>query len=481
MNTLTPKTTPRAHQVIAHRLSDHKTGFAYLMEMGTGKSKCIIDDYSRARVRGEIDHVFIVAGKGSYADWANEHIPIHMSDDLPRSVHLWRGGNSRAENDRIERFLSLPPQYIRILIMNAEAISMSSKARSLAEKFCKSGRTFVTFDESSMLRNHESRISEWFMDLAHLKSVVYRRIASGTPSPKNPMDLWAQYEFIKPGSLGYRSFYAYRARYAIMEQMKVSGRTIHKIVAFKNIDELSDKDVSYRVLKSDCLDLPPKVYEIREVEMTDQQRSMYNEMKKLSSVEHEELGLMTTTTVMGRMQRLHQILLGTFTSDLDGSRKDIDSNRVNAILDIAADSEESTIIFCQYQRDVENVSAALQKEYGSESVVTYYGPTKQSDRAEAILRFQSKSARFFVATLATACRGITLTAATMVIYYSNSYDLEHRLQSEDRAHRDGQKNTVVYVDLMVRGTVDEKIVGALRKKIDIATAIMSDGPKAWLI
>jgi SNF2 family DNA or RNA helicase len=178
--------------------------------------------------------------------------------------------------------------------------------------------------------------------------------------------------------------------------------------------------------------------------------------------------------------RLHQITCGHFTAD-DGSTQLIPNNRITELMNILEETEGKAIIWANYQKDMTQILDNINKEYGPGSVVDYYGLTPQEDRQDNIRKFQSDpKCRFLVGTPSTGGYGITLTAANTVIYYSNGYDLEKRLQSEDRAHRIGQKKTVTYVDLICEDTVDEKIVKALRDKINIASEVLGEELRAWI-
>jgi SNF2 family DNA or RNA helicase len=178
--------------------------------------------------------------------------------------------------------------------------------------------------------------------------------------------------------------------------------------------------------------------------------------------------------------RLHQITCGHFKSD-DGTIQEVKSNRINELISVLDEIEGKAIIWANYIYDVENIVKAIQKEYGEESVVAYYGKTSNDDRSKNIEKFQNNdNVRFFVGNPQTGGYGITLTSANNVIYYSNGYDLEKRMQSEDRAHRIGQKKSVTYIDFITEKTVDERIVKALRKKINIASQVMGEELKEWI-
>ena len=188
----------------------------------------------------------------------------------------------------------------------------------------------------------------------------------------------------------------------------------------------------------------------------------------------------TSVTVLTQLMRLHQITCGHFTAD-DGSTQLVKSNRITELMDVLEEVEGKAIIWANYQHDITNIIKAIVEKYDDESIVDYYGLTPQEDRQENIQKFQNNSkCRFLIGTPQTGGYGITLTAANTVIYYSNGYDLEKRLQSEDRAHRIGQKKSVTYVDLIAEKTVDEKIVKALRKKINIASEVLGEELKDWI-
>ena len=304
---------------------------------------------------------------------------------------------------------------------------------------------------------------------------------TGSPVTRNPLDLYTQCEFLDPRHLDFSSYYAFRNRYAEMKTMHVSGRSIQVVGGFRHLDELADslKPFSYRVLKEDCLDLPDKVYMKREVQLTPEQKKLYEQMRKeaLATLNGKTV---TTMTALTQLMRLHQITCGHFAAD-DGTVQEIKNNRLAELLDVLEEIDGKAIIWAHYQHDVENIYKLLEDKYGPGSVVHYYGKTLPDQRDYAIENFKGNdSVRFFVGTPQTGGYGITLVQANTVIYYSNGYDLEKRMQSEDRAHRIGQKKKVTYVDLIAEDTVDNKIVKSLRKKINIAAEVMGEDLKKWI-
>jgi len=263
----------------------------------------------------------------------------------------------------------------------------------------------------------------------------------------------------------------------------MGSHSFKQIVGYQRLDELNYKvdQYSYRVLKSDCLDLPDKVFTKRIVEMTPEQAKMYETMKReaIAEIEGKETSV---TTMLAQLVKLHQIVCGSVIVN-DGEIKEIPNNRITELLNCLEEIDGKVIIWAVYRHDIMKITQTLAEKYGPESVVSFFGDTKAEDRQEAVKNFQDMNnpIRFFVGNPRTGGFGLTLTAAHHMIYYSNSYDLEVRLQSEDRAHRIGQTNKVTYIDLVTEKTVDEKIIKSLRNKIDLATKVLGEDYKEWLV
>jgi len=266
-----------------------------------------------------------------------------------------------------------------------------------------------------------------------------------------------------------------------MKNANFNGRSVQIVVGYHNLGELSEKlqPFSYRVLKDDCLDLPEKTFIKRTVQISPDQHKLYSQMKeKALAVLNDKM--VSTTTVMTQLMRLQQITCGHFTAD-DGSTQEIPNNRIDELTDVLEEIEGKVVIWGHWQKDINQIIKAIVKEYGEKSVVDYYGLTPKNERQKNIDKFQTDpDCRFFVGTPATGGYGITLTAASNMIYYSNGYDLEKRTQSEARIDRIGQKYPMTYIDIICENTVDERIVKALRKKINIASHVMGEELKDWI-
>ena len=471
------KTKPYKHQLTALEKSWNKETYAYFMEMGTGKTKVLIDNMSMLYDKGKIDGALIIAPKGVVKTWYEQEIPAHLPRHIENVLVLWQANITKGQQEKLDSLFELESS-LHILIMNVEAFS-TDKGVKFASKFLNSHKVLMAIDESTTIKTPTAKRTKNIIGLG--KYAKYRRIMTGSPVTKNPLDLYTQCEFLDPYLLDFTSYYAFRNRYAEMKTMHLRGRSIQVVDEFKNLGELSEslKGFSYRVLKEDCLDLPPKNFTKRHIVLTGEQRKIYDQMKKAAMAVLN--GKVTTTmTVLTQLMRLHQITCGHFTAD-DGSIQLIPNNRITELMNVLEETEGKVIIWANYQRDVNQIIKAITEKYGPGSVVDYYGLTPQEERQENIRKFQNgDECRFIVGTTQTGGYGITLTKANTVVYYSNGYDLEKRLQSEDRAHRIGQKKTVTYVDLIAEDTVDEKIVKALRDKINIASEVLGEELKAWI-
>jgi len=451
--------------------------YAYFMEMGTGKTKVLIDNLAMLYDKGKVNGALIIAPKGVVGTWYNNELPTHLPDHIENITVLWKAAITKKQKQSLDELFS-EGEGLHILIMNVEAFS-TTKGMEFAHKFLSCHRTMMAIDESTTIKNPTAKRTKNILKLA--ESAVYRRIMTGSPVTKNPLDLYTQCDFLSPWLLDFTSYYAFRNRYAEMKTLHMHGRQVQVVNGFKNLGELSDKlkDFSYRVLKDDCLDLPDKIFIKRQIQLSPDQRKLYEQMKK------EAIAILkgkqsTTVNTLTQLMRLQQITCGHFTAD-DGATQPIPNNRITELMDVLEETEGKAIIWAHYQYDITAIIQAVAKKYGEESIVDYYGLTPQEERQPNIKRFQDDpKCRFIVGTPSTGGYGITLTAANTVIYYSNGYDLEKRLQSEDRAHRIGQKKSVTYVDIMADDTVDEKIVKALRKKINIASEVLGEELRSWI-
>jgi SNF2 family DNA or RNA helicase len=476
------KTQPFNHQLQALGCSWDKTNFAYFMEMGTGKSKVLIDNIAMLYDAGKINAAVIIAPKGVYRNWERLEIPAHLPEHINTRITTWVAPSSRKKEDQ-QKLDQLSKTFdgLDIFLMNIEALAHLPSVQFL-DRYLLGTKSLMAIDESTTIKSPTAKRTKNILKVCKLAE--YRRILTGSPITKNPLDLYSQCQFLDEDLLGFSSYYAYKARYAIEVKRHSSTHSFNHIVGFRNLDELSAKlgTFSFRVLKEDCLDLPSKIYSPRYVEMTKEQEKAYNDLATFAIAQLEGQTL-TVNNTMTMLLRLHQITCGYLPTNDGQPPVPLKNNRMTELLDVLDETEGKVIIWANYRYSIFDIEKNLQKKFGGDSVVTYFGDTKDKDRQDIVKRFQDPESpvRFFVANQQTGGYGLTLTQAHTVMYYSNNYDLEKRIQSEDRAHRIGQKNNVTYIDIICEKTVDENIVNSLRNKIDLASQSLGETLKEWLI
>ena len=253
----------------------------------------------------------------------------------------------------------------------------------------------------------------------------------------------------------------------------MGGYENRQIVSYEHIDELT-KNIeghSYRVLKKDCLDLPDKIYQRAYVDLSEAQRRLYNAMKEDWVATYQE-DTIDAPEAITRLLRLQQITCGWFPAESGEAPTAIDQKnpRLELLKEILSDIDSKVIIWARFRADL----SAIQEALGS-LAVAYHGGVSNDDRAQAVDSFQKDpKIRYFIGQPQSGGMGLTLTAANYAIYYSNSFDLEIRLQSEDRCHRIGTTSNVTYIDIEANKTVDGKIIKALRDKKNLADLVTKD-------
>jgi len=471
------KTKPYAHQLKALEMSWKKEVFALFMEMGTGKSKVLLDNISMLYDKGKINGALIIAPKGVYKNWLESEIPTHLVDHIQKKAVLWQALINKKQKAKLDTLFKSEVD-LHILIMNVEAFS-TKKGLDFAAKFLSCHNALVAIDESTTIKNPSAQRTKNIQRLSKLSK--YRRILTGSPVTKSPLDLYTQCEFLDEYLLDFSSYYAFRTRYALMKTANFNGRSVQLVVGYRNLAELSEtvKKFSYRVLKDDCLDLPPKTFMKRIIQLSPEQKRLYEQMKSMALAELNGK-MLTTFNAVTQIMRLQQITCGHFKAD-DDSIQEIKNNRITELMSVLEEVEGKAVIWAHWRHDIATIVREIEEEYPG-SVMTYYGDTTPEDRQKAIREMQDPESkiRFLVGTPQTGGYGITLTGASTMIYYSNGYDLEKRQQSEARIDRIGQKKPMTYIDILAEDTVDEKIVKALRKKVNIATQVMGEELKAWI-
>ena len=471
------KTRPFDHQTVAFMRSRDLPAYALFMEQGTGKTKVVIDNAAYLFAKGEIDTLIVACPNSVKTNWVIDELATHMPDWVQYDAAYWESTPNKAEKAQFEQLYDLNGR-LKVLVVNIEALS-KKRAADVVLKYARSRKSMFVVDESSRIKSDgASRTKHCRHIAAHCN---YRRLMTGTPITQSPMDLYAQMRVLDESILGHSSFYSFRNQYAVM-----GGYEMKEVVAYKNLDELKEtlQAFSYRVLKVDCLSLPAKIYQKRYIEHTPEQARVYKRMKVKMESDLADGEITTAKIALVKLGRLQQIN-SNFVRNDDGGFSVVDAKsnpRLDALVEIIEDSGGKVIVWARFRQDIELITQRLNKEFGDGSAAAFYGGVKTADRQEIKSDFQDKSAKlqFFVGNPEAGGIGLTLTEASTVVYYSNDFSLETRLQSEDRAHRIGQTKNVTYIDIITKDTVDEKIVKALRSKRDVSSLVTGDNLGEWI-
>jgi len=476
-----PKLARWAHQDRALKAINGADAFALFMEMRTGKTKCILDEFGQDEANGRVQQLLVVAPAGVYRTWEADALK-HLSGDLERRtmIGIWESGPTAKQQRELNLFMNYDGP--RILLVNIEALSLpKNRSRQLCERFLKQAATTMVIDESTTIKNLDAERTDFCIKLAPL--TYKRRILSGLPSPQSPLDLFSQFAFLDPDILGYRRYAKFMERYAVtqLKPFGPGGRNIPIVVGYQNLEELKAKidPHSFRVRLGECYDLPEKIYMRRDVEMTPEQKLAYAQMKKFAVAELDGMERVTATVVLTQMLRLHQIMAGVTTSD-DGNLVDIKENKTDEILRILENVAGKAIIWAAYDPNIRRISAALARVYGAGSVARFWGDNRDVREGEEHAFKTDPKVRFMVATAAAGGRGRTWDIADTMIYHTNTFSLEHRLQSEERNQGVGKIGNVAVFDLITRGTIEDKIVDTLRAKKKLSDVITGDNYRSWI-
>jgi SNF2 family DNA or RNA helicase len=481
---MTFKVQPFKHQLKIFEMNRDRTEFAFFTEMGTGKSAMMVHTIAWLYLQGKIDRALIFAPKGCYRNWIDNELPAHMPDEVKWRAAYWSSYAKAKEKKDVEDLLSSDGPELKIFVVNVESLRVQrnpiKKSDSVlsCERFLKAGKCLCAVDESTCIKNPDSdrtKVVQWLGWKAQ-----YRRILSGGPIPNGPLDIYSQSEFLKKGLLGFSSYYSFRNTFAVLVQQRLGSRSFTQVVGYKDEDDLRRRMSQWSIVisKKDCLDLPPKLYKVRDVELSKEQKEAYDKMRKDAIIELEAAGdMVTAPIVVTKLMKLHQIVCGDLKTDSGAIHSFQSVPRIDDLMEMLREADKTegkSIVWANYQASVERLFARMNEEFGKGTTVLFYGPTSPDERQRAIRLLQDPESkvRRFLGNQQSGGMGNTLTAADKVFYFSNDYNLGTRNQSEDRNHRIGQKRPVTYVDFVARGTVDERILQVLKKKRDVNDKVL---------
>lgn len=497
------------HQTEGLDWSLGKRYYGLFWEQGTGKTWELMADAERAFAAGKIDGLLVAAPKGVHSNWTRREIPTHMA--APTKVAAYRAGSAPA----LRACLALnvdKSDRLKVLSINLDALNFK-EGFGLAAQFLREHRAMMVVDESQRIKSPSAGVTKACIRLSKL--ALARRIASGTPVTQAPMDLYSQFEFMKPGLLGTDSYRAFVARYAelmpddagimrhIVKRMKEKHSWARKAAErgelnlpqiirqrngapmWKNLDELSGliQPHTLRVLKKDCLDLPEKIYQTRYFNLGAAQQRAYTKLKEELILEVGE-DLLAVSALAART-KLQQLTSGFVL--IEGEPRYVEelaTPRLELLKEVVTDQQGPFIVWAHFREEIASIMR-LFAEMGV-SACEYHGDVKTSARDAAIDGFMNGEFQGFVGQSQSGGVGLTLTAAESVIYYSNDYNWGTRAQSEDRAHRIGSKSGIIhrvgdvdkegilYIDLVAEDTIDEDIAAAHQFKSETSAEILGD-------
>lgn len=478
------KTRPYSYQYNVIDNSWMLPEFAMHLEMGLGKTRIVIDSLALAYMEQKITSALVIAPAGVYQNWLFE-FDKHCPNHVPLDIYTWRRLNTKKDKEAFRDFVMSEEESLKVFLMNVEALSTGNGYKA-ADIFLQRvpGDSAMIIDESTSIKSHKAKRTKNAIKLGKL--CTYRRVLSGLPAPNSPMDVYAPFEFLSgngPHLLGFNNYYAFQSRYCVEKMMQPSTQRAFKtIVGYRRLDELQERLDKHaaRIKKEDCLDLPDKIYTKRECPLTGEQLNLYNSLKSAFLTEYNDKQI-SSSIVLTKLLRFQQVITGHITTD-EGSTETIPHHRVQTLLDTLQEIDGKVVIWAHFRQCIRDIEFALSREYGEESVDTFYGDTHRSKRVEIVENFQNPNhpLRFLVANPSTAGYGLTLTASNTAIYYSRDFRLDNRLQSEDRLHRIGQKCNVLYIDIVSPGTIDEHIMNALRNKMELSAKVLGEKAQEWL-
>lgn len=509
---------PFPQQIEALRRSLSKRRFALLMDQGTGKTKVIIDTCGMLFLRKQLDALLVVAPNDVHAQWVDEQIPEHLPKSIQRRCAVWRSSNARAFRECWELIKKPLPNRLIVLSMNHEAFS-TAPGTKIAKAFLKQYRALLAIDESDLAiktpnASRTKALVHYVGPFAHM-----RRILTGTPAA-DPFELYSQFKFLDDRILYYDSMLAFKHRYALWDKNTVLGppskgdgvrrlQTFETLVEYQNLDELNARTAPfiYRVRKEDCMNLPPKLYSKRRTHLSKAQKAIYDELKetgialikeqeaneKFQPLDLDKLADLEEDDLLMRMQdpqykttaalkitlllRLHQIVGGFLTDDA-GTVSAIDGDIANtprikdtlALIDNAMKGQAKCIVWCVYRAEIAALHTLFNAKYSKAQTpikgVTMYGGMTPKAKTAAIADFKDpkSNVRITFAHQRSVGTGQNFQVATTCIYYSCNASSRDRIQSEDRAHRIGQKGTVNIYDLDAPEVPIDQTLRSIREK-----------------
>nr|DAU58905.1 MAG TPA: Chromatin remodeling complex ATPase [Caudoviricetes sp.] len=516
------KTRPFKHQLEAYDFTRGKDYFALFMQQGTGKTKTAIDICGMRYNDGGINAVLVIAPNHVHSQWGNEQIPIHCS--VPHKVFVFHSGMGKQKTAEFKSFISAPGNELKWLCVNVESFSYSTYLHYFQD-YCRLNNVFIILDEATSIKNPQSKrfinivrgLSDCKMHGRRLVSSIPlskgRAILTGTPITNSPLDAWAMFEFLKQDYFG-RPYYSFKAHYTIEQKMQIwQGNVCRTITTtakdiqdvakkcgtpegiveiqtqlgispadimyiqahpdlqmpYKYLDELKEKmqECAFFKKSSECFDLPPKIYEHVSVELNDEQKRMYQQLEEeyISEYDGKVIPVLNKITLYTRLSQL----AGGFLPFIDDDTNAVEvvpigqSNpKVDALVGRIENGDLPCIVVTRFTAEAEYLYTRLCDTFKDRKVGLFIGPKKVPK--DPVEEFKKGHIDILIANERMISKGHNLQLSHTLYFFSCSYSLEDRDQTEDRIARYGQTEKCLIVDFIATGTIDMKVYAALRQK-----------------
>lgn len=448
------KATPFQHQIKAFNVGMELPAAALLMEQGCGKTLTSIAIAGCRFQRGEIKRLLVIAPTSVVPVWPKE---FEEYGDFPHDVKSLEG--STAKRKQILTAWKPDDTVLQVAVINYEG------SWRMDDAIYRWGPDMIILDESQRIKSHQAKQSKEIHRLG--AQARYRLILTGTPITNGPLEFFSQYKFLDPRIFG--TFYSFRNRYAVM-----GGYGNHQVIAYKNMDELTEKahSIAFRVTKSEALDLPDFTDQTLFCDLEPSAEKIYKQVADESVAELEQ-STISANNVLTRLLRLSQIT-GGYVGDEEGSIFNVSQAKMKVLeetIDDLISAGKKAVIFARFIPEMNAIQELLEKK--KLGFVRISGGT--TNRGSLVDQFQKDpDCKVFLGQLKAVREGLTLTAADTAIFYSLDYSYADYSQARARIHRIGQKNHCTYIHLIARGTVDEEVMQALADKKGVADMIVDN-------
>lgn len=455
-----PKLSLKEHQIEALYISCYRHAFAWFLEMGLGKTALAIANFCILFLERKIEAVLVLAPKGVHKQWIAEEIPKHIDPTIPLNMTLWKNGTAYESTDLKKN------GALNIFALNIDSVN-TNDGKFAINQFLNlfKNRIMMIVDESHQIGNYGSLRTKETIDFG--KRATYRRVLTGTPIATSLVNIWCQFMFLDSRIIGINYITAFKSRYC-----ELGGYSGHEIVKNLNVEEFYSLIAphSYRKTKKECLDLPEKIYAQRNYVLGNETRWHYENIKHAFMTELKSGNIVAPKNALAALIRLQQVCSGFLPDD---DENEIASKRTYEIfsyeraeiaLDMAKQIEGQVIIWARFIPDIKSIQHTFKKDFGNDIALMEQNNLFKSGKKKILLSNQAKGIG----------GNLQESGCTNMIYYNNSHNLIHRLQSEDRVHRMGMRGALTIWDIMADRTVDKGITANLKAKKDLASFVLDE-------